>query len=132
VKNLSNIKIKKEVTSTKQNIISSRWLYEKNLQNKPYSTFTIDLNISKNTNTVSGTLCYVTRFGNRIDCFNKFEGTVYKKQVFFNFNSSLGAKNGEAKIIFNDNNINWELLKEPLGEYYIPHTATLTKYKKLR
>lgn len=109
-------------THEKNNFIT-HWYSDKYIKNKLYSTFTVDLNISDNN--AIGEFCYITQFGNRIDCYNTFKGKIKNKEIFFDFNSSFGGKNGRARILINDHNISWELLAEPLGEFYAPKKSIL-------
>jgi len=121
---------KESVKIPKNNSFITHWIKEYYIEKKLYSSFNIDLNITDNN--VIGNFCYVTHFGNRIDCDNKFKGNLKKQRIFFNFNSSYGAKQGRAMIIINDDNISWELLDEPLGEFYAPKKSILFKKEKLK
>ena len=93
--------------------------------NTPYSVFSINMNI-KNKNVI-GEFCYITRYGKRVDCNNKFSSTINNNKIYFDFNSSFGGKNGKAVITFLSNKkIQWKILKNPDGEFYAPRKMILT------
>ncbi|ORM77298.1 hypothetical protein HA42_17945 [Pantoea deleyi] len=104
---------------------------EKNNNGSLYSTLTLKL--KQHDNKVTGTYCYVTRSGNRIDCpeDNKNEnvkGTVNGRNALIYFDSAFGGVKGKANLEIKSNNVLWKLIEDPRnGEFYAPKTYTLNK-----
>ena len=115
--------LKELVETHEKNNSITHWNKNVYIKNKLYSSFNIDLNITNND--VIGNFCYVTHFGNRIDCDNKFKSQLKNKNIFFDFNSSFGGENGKAVISMNNNSISWKLLQEPSGKFYVPKKSIL-------
>jgi hypothetical protein len=122
--------------STPLPVFSGRWQDASQLagSEKPYSTFDLILN-EDDRGHIQGSYCFVTRFGNRIDCGSTREmnlsGNVTDsaKKAIVNFYSFFGAKNGVAELSTNDDGlIVWNVLKQPQGgNYYGPNHAILRR-----
>lgn len=94
------------------------------------STFTLVL--KQNAQTLTGSYCYITQHGNRIDCPEQDEdnlhGSVKGNRAHIVFDSSFGGINGQATLILQDGMMTWQLEKEPVkGEYYAPESYTLSR-----
>jgi hypothetical protein len=97
----------------------------------PYSTFEISLKLRGGA--VTGSYCYVTRYGARIDCdleAGNISGAINEKTgvAIVNFASSFGAVGGKATLSVSDDALKWTVVRQPEGgEYYGPNTAVLRK-----
>lgn len=111
------------------------WSGEKNdATNQPLSTLTLD--IKQTQQNLTGSYCYVSRGGARIDCpeegVNNLTGTLQGDSALVEFNSSFGGKGGKAKITINDGVMSWRILALPVnGDYTAPDSYTLRKDSKL-
>lgn len=113
-------------------ILQGTWDEERYIETNvelPYSTFTINLQVNKN-NQVIGHYCFVTRWGKKIDCFddgtNNIQGFLKNKKIEVSFFSVWGGEHGRANITFDEKcNLNWKLVRNPDGEFYIPKKALL-------
>ena len=94
---------------------------------------TFSINIIKSTDgKLKGYYCAVARNGNKIDCTPDKEVNIteIKKEsnhYLVSFKSFFGATNGEAKIILSNGRLHWQVTKKPIGEFYCPLDAYLTK-----
>jgi hypothetical protein len=103
---------------------------EENDNGSLYSVLTLKL--KQNNNNITGSYCYVTRGGNKIDCpvdnDSNLKGTTNGKSALIEFDSSFGGVKGKANLEFKDNKVLWKLIKDPEnGEFYAPKTYTLEK-----
>ncbi|SJZ40563.1 hypothetical protein [Pantoea eucalypti] len=103
---------------------------QKNDNGSLYSTLTLKL--KQNNNNVTGSYCYVTRGGNKIDCpesnGSNLKGTANGKKALIEFDSSFGGAKGKANLEIKDNKILWNLIKDPEnGEFYAPEAYSLDK-----
>ncbi|SAL10267.1 hypothetical protein AWB71_00155 [Caballeronia peredens] len=115
--------------------LSGEWEYIEHVagSNKPYSNF--QLNLSEGSNgTVTGSYCFITQNGNRIDCdlsgVKNIHGDVEKdgRHANVQFNSFLGAKAGLAYLNRYDNILTWKVIKNPIGDFfYGPYSVTLKR-----
>jgi len=99
-------------------------------------TSAFNLSLSQSNGRITGSHCSVQMAGDRIDCIlDKSEkslmGSVQNNSsIIVSFKSNYSGKSGTAKIIrINDSTINWQILIEPKGEYYIPKHSILRKEK---
>jgi len=103
---------------------------QKNDNGSLFSTLTLKL--KQNNNNVTGSYCYVTRGGNKIDCPESnginLKGTANGKKAVIEFDSSFGGAEGKANLEIKDNKILWKIIKDPEnGEFYAPKAYTLDK-----
>ena len=99
--------------------------YATNNMHEPYDLLNLKLEISKN-NDIHGSFEYFYRWFSRIEDLKEFDSHLQNKTFYFTFNSNFGGKNGKVKIIINqDCSLDWTLIKEPDGEYYVPRKAYL-------
>ncbi|WP_337009210.1 hypothetical protein [Pantoea sp. AS142] len=103
---------------------------EKNDNGLLYSTITLKL--KQDNNTITGSYCYVTRGGNKIDCHEddgtNLTGTANGKKAFIEFDSSFSGVKCKANLELKDNKLLWKLIKDPEnGEFYAPETYALDK-----
>ncbi|MCU5771748.1 hypothetical protein N5923_08760 [Erwiniaceae bacterium BAC15a-03b] len=96
----------------------------------PYSSLTLKLR--QQGQQISGTYCYITQNGGRIDCpddeTENLHGTVTAQSAVVNFDSSFGGKNGKSELRFNGDKLLWTLLQEPKrGQYYAPEKYILAR-----
>ncbi|WP_455819471.1 hypothetical protein [Pseudomonas cerasi] len=103
---------------------------EKNDNGSLHSTLT--LNLKQDNNIITGSYCYVTRGGKKIDCpeddGSNLKGTANGRKAFIEFDSSFGGVKGKANLELKDNKALWELIKDPEnGEFYAPKTYALDK-----
>lgn len=97
-------------------------------------TSSFDLNLSQVNNILSGSHCSVQKGGNKIDCVLddtdvSLTGTVGDSDsAVVTFTSQLSLKNGTASIKkISDTEIQWKIISDPQGSFFIPDQATLTK-----
>lgn len=95
------------------------------------NTYSIDFFL-RNDGQLEGQYCAVARGGNKIDCSPKVERNVnFLRQegenIIVSFESFFGAKNGVARIKKKQNELFWEVVKKPQGEFYSPLKTILTK-----
>lgn len=103
---------------------------EKNDNGSLYSTLTLKL--KQDNNNITGSYCYITRGGNKIDCpegdDSNLIGTANGKEALIEFDSSFGGVKGKANLELKDNKVLWKLAKDPEnGEFYAPKTYALDK-----
>ncbi|SFN43345.1 hypothetical protein SAMN05428971_1414 [Candidatus Pantoea varia] len=103
---------------------------EKNDNGSLYSTLTLKL--KQNNNNITGSYCYVTRGGNKIDCpddnDSNLKGTANGKNALIEFDSSFGGVKGKANLELKDNKVLWKLIKDPEnGDFYAPKAYALDK-----
>lgn len=97
-----------------------------NIQNIPMHVFTV--NIETADKHISGSYCYVSNYGNKIDCNNPFSGQRTSTNSYkINFDSSFGGVHGLAELrITDDSRLLWQVLRFPQsGDYAIPKHAVL-------
>ena len=99
----------------------------------------LTLVINQNNETLTGSYCFITRDGARIDCpddgTKNLHGSVKGNLATIAFDSAFGGKNGRATLQLVENKITWSLIQPPVnGEYYAPQAFTMKKIdeKKLR
>jgi len=93
---------------------------------------TLSLSLNQAGNVLSGTYCYITQAGNRIDCpedeHNNIHGLVKNSKAEIIFDSSFGGRNGHAALEINGEQMKWQLTKAPIhGNYYAPLNYVLTR-----
>ncbi|MEB6222028.1 hypothetical protein [Pantoea anthophila] len=103
---------------------------EKNDDGSLFSTLTLKL--KQDHNNITGSYCYVTRNGNKIDCPEddgmNIQGIANGTSALVDFDSSFGGVKGKASLEIKNNKILWRLIKEPeSGDFYAPETYTLDK-----
>ncbi|WP_313698891.1 hypothetical protein [Pantoea sp.] len=103
---------------------------EKNDNGSLYSTLTLKL--KQNNNNITGSYCYVTRGGNKIDCpegdGSNLKGTANGKKALIEFDSAFGGVKGKASLELKDNKVLWKLIKDAEnGEFYAPKAYALDK-----
>ena len=98
----------------------------------PYSTF--ELHLTQKGPELRGSYCYVTRYGDKIDCDpngpDNLKGVVdmQANTATVTFNSFFGAEGGVAKVSLKDDKINWRVTTPPKGgEYFGPLSSTLQR-----
>ncbi|MGY5956749.1 hypothetical protein ACUY4R_000842 [Kosakonia sp. BK9b] len=94
------------------------------------STFT--LRLTQQGNQLSGTVCFITRQGNRIDCPEQGDtnvhGEIANNRAMLTFNSTFGGMNGKAEVVITGDKMQWRMTQPPVGgEYYAPESYTLVK-----
>lgn len=94
------------------------------------STFTLKL--SQQSNKITGSYCFITQRGNRIDCpdeqHNNLRGEVVNHTAIVTFDSSFGGKNGKATLVIHGDKMAWHLTQPPeRGDYYAPVNYALVK-----
>ncbi|WP_429584998.1 hypothetical protein [Paraburkholderia youngii] len=102
---------------------------------KPYSTFELKLTEGAD-GTVTGSYCFITQSGNRIDCsangIDNLAGQVSKdgQHAEIHFDSFFGAKGGVADLASFDGLLTWKVRKNPIGDFfYGPYSVTLNRKK---
>jgi|GEM_PF-2439882 len=100
-----------------------------NDENIPNGIFTIE--IQKKKDKLIGKYCAITQKGNRIDCSPEeeynFDINFNNNQLYIDFYSFFGAKNGKSILKIKEDKLFWEILKKPEGEYFSPEKAILIK-----
>lgn len=94
--------------------------------NLPMHVFSLDIKAADKQ--ISGSYCYVSNYGNKIDCNNAFSGQKTSSNSYkINFNSSFGGTHGLAELrITDDERLLWQVLRFPQhGDYSIPKHAVL-------
>ncbi len=93
-----------------------------------------DLSLIQNGSTLTGSHCSTMFSGNKIDCNMdstelSINGTVTdQNMVTVEFKSHFLRLNGKATLKkISDTQIEWAIIEEPKGEYYIPDKVILTK-----
>ncbi|WP_334323574.1 hypothetical protein [Gilliamella apicola] len=94
----------------------------------PYSIFSIELKIDDN-DKVNGEVCSIIQYGNKNDCPILFSSTLIDNKIKVHFDSTFGGVNGLAVIIIQGNNLSWDLIHAPEGEYYLVKKALLLPEK---
>lgn len=106
------------------------WEMESNSKN---GSDTFSINFSKSSKGIlEGYYCAVARNGGKIDCTTDKEINIteVKKEdegYLVSFKSFFGAKDGVAKISIKNDKVFWQVIKKPIGEFYCPLEAYLTK-----
>ena len=110
--------------------LEGSWSDETYIDNNeiPYSIFSIKLKIEEN-DKVHGELCSIIHYGNKIDCPILFSSTLIDNKIKVHFDSNFGGTNGLAVITLQGNNLSWDLIKAPKGEYYFVKKALLLPEK---
>lgn len=94
----------------------------------PYSIFLIELKFEDN-DKVNGEVCSIIQYGKKIDCPILFSSTLSDNKIEVHFNSTFGGINGLAVITIQGNNLSWDLINAPEGEYYLVKKALLLPEK---
>lgn len=97
-----------------------------NIQHVPMHVFTVEIDTADKH--ISGNYCYVSNYGNKIDCNNPFNGQKTSSNHYkINFNSSFGGMHGLAELrVTDDDRLLWQVLRFPQhGDYSIPKHAVL-------
>ncbi len=116
-------------------LFSGQWSAESDSQDgTPLST--LSLNLVQQGQNLTGTYCYVTQRGARIDCpeqgVENLHGIVNSESATVVFDSSFGGEKGKAELTLNDGKLSWSLLAEPQGgEFYAPKTYQLDKSQQV-
>lgn len=81
---------------------------------------------------LTGSYCFITRDGARIDCPDEgaenMHGSVKGNVATVAFDSAFGGKDGRATLQIAENKMSWSLTQPPVqGEYYAPRAFTLNK-----
>lgn len=88
---------------------------------------------------VTGNYCSVMLNGNRIDCSDdedesetSFAGVLVNNETInIDFVSSYAGTGGKAKIKkISKKKIEWKIIDEPEGQFYIPYSVFLIKQKR--
>ena len=122
--------------SHSNSLFNGKWEYVeyKSGTETPYSALDISLNEGEYGN-IYGAYCFVTQYGNRIDCTPDGELNVNghamdsPRKASVTFDSFFGAKNGIAELsIDDDDSLTWDIIKRPQGgDYYGPNRIILKK-----
>lgn len=96
------------------------------------SDSTLTLQLARSGNRITGSYCYISRKGNRIDCPEDDErnlsGTIAGNRATVEFNSSFGGVGGRAALEVKGNEMEWRLVTPPQhGNDYAPLRYTLHK-----
>ncbi|HFS7361932.1 TPA: hypothetical protein ACH1LD_004777, partial [Enterobacter roggenkampii] len=83
-------------------------------------------------NRITGSYCYISQRGNRIDCPEDDErnlsGTIAGNRANVEFNSSFGGAGGRAVLEIKGSEMEWRLVTPAQkGNYYAPQRYTLRK-----
>jgi hypothetical protein len=114
---------------------SGNWEYVEHVDGsgKPYSTFKIKLN-EKSDGVVTGSYCFITQSGNRIDCDTDGAKNIVghidenSQHAQVRFYSFFGAKDGVADLSYSDDTLTWKVTSNPVGEFfYGPYVAKLSR-----
>ncbi|MGX5029095.1 hypothetical protein ACWKYF_19450 [Enterobacter asburiae] len=93
---------------------------------------TLTLRLAESGNRITGSYCYISQRGNRIDCPEDDEqnlsGTIAGNRANVEFNSSFGGPGGRAVLEIKGSEMEWRLVTPPQkGNYYAPQRYTLRK-----
>lgn len=92
---------------------------------------TLTLRLAESGNRITGSYCYISQRGNRIDCPEDDEqnlsGTIAGKRANVEFNSSFGGPGGRAVLEIKGREMEWRLVTPQKGNYYAPQRYTLRK-----
>ncbi|CAM8510946.1 MULTISPECIES: hypothetical protein [Enterobacter] len=93
---------------------------------------TLTLRLAESGNRITGSYCYISQKGNRIDCPEDDErnltGTIAGNRASVEFNSSFGGPGGRAVLEIKGSEMEWRLATPPQnGNYYAPQRYTLRK-----
>ncbi|MDO2449375.1 MULTISPECIES: hypothetical protein [Enterobacter] len=93
---------------------------------------TLTLRLAESGNRITGSYCYISRRGNRIDCPENDErnlsGTIAGNRASVAFNSSFGGAGGRAVLEIKGSEMEWRLVTPPQkGNDYAPQRYTLRK-----
>ncbi|MBE3512801.1 MULTISPECIES: hypothetical protein [Enterobacter] len=93
---------------------------------------TLTLRLAESDNRITGSYCYISQRGNRIDCPEDDEqnlsGTIAGNRANVEFNSSFGGVGGRAVLEIKGREMEWRLITPPQkGNYYAPLRYTLSK-----
>ncbi|MCX8287378.1 hypothetical protein [Enterobacter pseudoroggenkampii] len=93
---------------------------------------TLTLRLAESGNRITGSYCYVSRRGNRIDCpeddEHNLSGTIAGNRANVEFNSSFGGAGGRAVLELKGSEMEWRLVTPPQkGNDYAPLRYTLRK-----
>lgn len=100
---------------------------ETNAQGVPMTSF--NLHVIEANQKITGEYCYISNYGNRIDCDNAFTGKkIADNHYLIQFNSQFGGVNGRATLQLKQQKLYWTLRQAPQqGDYSIAQTAVLSK-----
>ncbi|WP_342325082.1 hypothetical protein AAEY27_10065 [Kosakonia sp. BYX6] len=95
-------------------------------------TSTFSLKLLQQNNKLTGSYCFITRGGNRIDCAdeeqNNLSGEAKNNVATITFDSTFGGKNGKATLVVDGEKMQWQLTQPPAkGNYYAPESYHLVK-----
>lgn len=93
---------------------------------------TLTLRLTESGNRITGSYCYISQRGNRIDCPEEDErnlsGTIAGNRANVAFNSSFGGVGGRAVLEIKGSEMEWRLVTPPQkGNDYAPLRYTLRK-----
>lgn len=93
---------------------------------------TLTLRLTESGNRITGSYCYISQRGNRIDCPEEDErnlsGTIAENRANVAFNSSFGGVGGRAVLEIKGSEMEWRLVTPPQkGNDYAPLRYTLRK-----
>ncbi|MFW7213780.1 hypothetical protein [Enterobacter sp. BNK-22] len=93
---------------------------------------TLTLQLAESGNRITGSYCYISQRGNRIDCPEEDErnlsGTIAGNRADVEFNSSFGGAGGRAVLEIKGSEMEWRLVTPPQkGNDYTPLRYTLHK-----
>lgn len=98
---------------------------------------TLTLRLVESGDRISGSYCYISQRGNRIDCPAEDErnlsGTIAGNRANVKFDSTFGGVDGQAVLEINASKMEWRLVTPPQkGNYYAPLRYTLNKADPVR
>lgn len=93
---------------------------------------TLTLRLTESGDRISGSYCYISQRGNRIDCpaedEHNLSGAITGNRANVKFDSSFGGVDGRAVLEINGSKMAWRLVTPPQkGRYYAPLRYTLNK-----
>jgi len=109
------------------------WYGEILYENKETPASTFELQLTQHGEKITGRYCFITQYGNRIDCINTNEvninGLAKSEFIsFVTFNSTFGGRGGKARLTIDGDNLKWKMLTPPThGDYYVPKEYVLLK-----
>ncbi len=110
------------------------WQGEKYGEDKENPESFFQLKLYQYGNHVKGSYCYISEYGNRIDCGVDNEininGSAESDTILYvTFDSPFGGKNGRAKLITDHNKMIWQVVAFPQeGDFVVPEEYSLNKY----
>lgn len=93
---------------------------------------TFSLQLSQQNNKLTGSYCFITQGGKRIDCPDEqqqnLSGEIKNNIANITFNSTFGGVEGKATLTLSGEKLQWRMTRPPVnGDYYAPEHYTLVR-----